>query len=32
MKGIPVHDEQGTRERPQYLWVKFKRPSSMRRW
>lgn len=25
MKGIPVHDEQGTRERPHYLRVRFKK-------
>ena len=26
MKGIPVHDEQGTRERPHYLRMRFKAP------
>ncbi len=26
MKGIPVHDEQGTRERPFYLRIRFKAP------
>jgi uncharacterized protein len=28
MKGIPVHDEQGTRERPHYLRVKFKKTAT----
>lgn len=28
MKGIPVHDEQGTRERPHYLRIRFK-PAAM---